>query len=225
VHSILEDDIIRKIRIIKGGSYLVTGNIPLVEKLIIPVGNHYEFQTGQEYPRQAEYALCRCGHSKHMPFCDGCHEKIGFIGNETASRMNYADRAERIEGPRLTLLDDNRCAFSRLCHRELGKVWDLVDRSDDAACREEAIRGANECPAGRLVVLDQEGRELEENFEPSIEILVDVAKNVQGPVYVKGRIPLEASDGTIYELRNRMTLCRCGNSIRKPFCDASHVTT
>ncbi len=214
-----------KIKIIKGGPYVVTGCIPLAEKIIIPVGNHYEYQEGQEYPLQAEYALCRCGHSKHMPFCDGCHEKVGFIGNETASRMNYIERAERIEGPQLTLLDDNRCAFARFCHREEGKVWNLIDKSDDPSLKEEAIKGAAECPAGRLVVLDQTGNEIEPDFEPSIELLEDFSNHVYGPIYVKGRIPLESSDGTLYESRNRMALCRCGKSVRKPFCDASHITT
>lgn len=217
------DDKKANIKIIEGGPYIVTGSIPLSEKIIIPVDNHYEYQTGREYPLQAEYALCRCGHSKHMPFCDGCHEEAGFIGRETASRKEYIDRADRKEGPQLILLDDNRCAFARFCHRDEGKVWDLIDKSGDPNLREEAIKGANECPSGRLVVLDQAGNEIEPDFKPSIELLKDDAKDVYGAIYVKGRIPLQSSDGTFYELRNRMALCRCGKSIRKPFCDASHV--
>jgi CDGSH-type Zn-finger protein len=30
-------------------------------------------------------------------------------------------------------------------------------------------------------------------------------------------------DGTQYEIRNRVTLCRCGASRNKPFCDGNHV--
>ena len=33
---------------------------------------------------------------------------------------------------------------------------------------------------------------------------------------------MESADGTTYEIRNRVTLCRCGASQNKPFCDGSH---
>ena len=32
------------------------------------------------------------------------------------------------------------------------------------------------------------------------------------------------ADGTTYEVRNRVTLCRCGASQNKPFCDATHAS-
>ncbi|UCF09264.1 MAG: CDGSH iron-sulfur domain-containing protein, partial [Thermoplasmata archaeon] len=44
-----------------------------------------------------------------------------------------------------------------------------------------------------------------------------------GPIWVRGRIPIESADGHIYEIRNRVTLCRCGWSSNKPFCDSSHL--
>ncbi|MHB8164175.1 MAG: CDGSH iron-sulfur domain-containing protein [Methanoregula sp.] len=31
------------------------------------------------------------------------------------------------------------------------------------------------------------------------------------------------ADGKPYTVRNRVTLCRCGKSGNKPFCDGSHV--
>ena len=44
-----------------------------------------------------------------------------------------------------------------------------------------------------------------------------------GPIYVRGGIPIASLDGTPYEVRNRVALCRCGASQNKPFCDGSHV--
>jgi CDGSH-type Zn-finger protein len=35
-------------------------------------------------------------------------------------------------------------------------------------------------------------------------------------------VPVVAADGSTYEVRNRQTLCRCGESDNKPFCDGSH---
>jgi CDGSH-type Zn-finger protein len=33
-----------------------------------------------------------------------------------------------------------------------------------------------------------------------------------------------SGDGAAYETRNRVTLCRCGQSSNKPFCDGTHAS-
>ncbi len=43
-----------------------------------------------------------------------------------------------------------------------------------------------------------------------------------GPYRVTGAVQVLASDGTPYEVRNRQTLCRCGGSPNKPFCNGTH---
>jgi CDGSH-type Zn-finger protein/uncharacterized Fe-S cluster protein YjdI len=35
--------------------------------------------SGRTISRDVEMWLCRCGHSNDKPFCDGSHEKVGFI--------------------------------------------------------------------------------------------------------------------------------------------------
>ena len=212
-----------KIKIVKNGPYLVSGNVPLSEKNIVPKGKINEYHPGRQFPQKEEYALCRCGHSKNAPYCDGSHVKVDFDGTETASRASFADRAQLLEGPDLSLLDDNRCAYARFCHREEGSVWELTEESDDPHLRSEAIIAASECPTGRLVAIDRDGTEIEPKFDPEIEILQDIEYRVSGPIFVKGNIPIEAEDGFVYEVRNRVALCRCGKSRNKPFCDATHV--
>lgn len=213
-----------KIKILKDGPYLVLGGIPLSEKIIYPTAKTYEYRKGKEYPLNQEYALCRCGHSKNPPFCDGSHQRIGFNGEETASRENYAVRATLQKGPNLYLMDDDRCAFARFCHRQGKDAWELTDYSDDPYLRKEAIKAACDCPSGRLVALDRELRPIEYDHKPSIEILQDPSMNVSAAIFVKGYIPIESSDGFIYEVRNRVALCRCGGSSNKPFCDMTHFT-
>ncbi len=213
-----------KVKILKDGPYIVSGNIHFAEKIIIPKGRGYEFKDGREFPRSEEFALCRCGKSRNKPYCDGAHGKSDFDGTETASKTGYEERAELIKGPGLDLLDDNRCALARFCHREKGNVWELVRNSDNPAAKEEAIAAANECPAGRLVAVNKEGKQIEPKYEPSVDILQDPEEGVSGGIFVKGNIPIEFSDGHINEQRNRVVLCRCGESKNKPFCDATHVS-
>ena len=49
-----------------------------------------------------------------------------------------------------------------------------------------------------------------------------VLKN--GPLRVKGDVVLKDADGETYDLKGReaVSLCRCGHSGNKPFCDGSH---
>jgi hypothetical protein len=75
-----------------------------------------------------------------------------------------------------------------------------------------------------LVAWDNEtGKPVEPEYEPSIALIEDPAKNCSGPVWLRGGIQVIGADGFKYELRNRVTLCRCGASQNKPFCDGQHA--
>ena len=43
-----------------------------------------------------------------------------------------------------------------------------------------------------------------------------------GPLKVEGPITLVDADGSEYETRKTIFLCRCGGSTKKPFCDGTH---
>ena len=213
-----------KIRILKNGPYLVTGSIPLSEKIIVPRGDGYVYEEGRPLLQRETYLLCRCGKTKTPPFCDGAHVSAGFDGTETACKEQYNIRAARISGTGIDLLDDGRCAFARFCHRDSGDAWELCEDSASEYRHDEAIIAANECPAGRLTAVEKDGTVHEPYYEPGIEILQDPEENVSAGIFVKGGIPIESADGSLYEIRNRVVLCRCGMSKNKPFCDAAHVS-
>lgn len=214
-----------KIKIIEDGPYCVIGGVPLKEKIITPVGEHYEYREGRKLEQKNIYSLCRCGQTKTPPFCDGYHEEIDFDGTETASKLEYAERADILEGREIDLMDDHRCAFLRFCHTEKGDTWDLIKNSDKKEEKELALKSAEECLAGRLTAVDKDGNKLEKEFEPAVEILQDLEKEVGSAIIVKGKIEIEGADGKNYETRNTLALCRCGESANKPFCDCSHVHT
>lgn len=215
------------ITIVEDGPYVVRGGVPLSEDAIVaaPEGSHLQYNRVRDHEVHEEYHLCRCGASHHKPFCDGAHEAAGFDGTETASRAPFAERADAYGGPELRLLDDNRCAFARLCHRQGSDVWDLTETADSEEQAQEAIAASWHCPTGRLEHHDRAtGEVCEQGFEPSLVILQDPQEHASGPVFVRGGIPLVGADGHEYEQRNRYALCRCGSSTNKPFCDAMHVT-
>ncbi len=215
----------RKIAIMKDGPYIVSGGVPLADESIVCDANDIpvKWEKGKSYPLREHYLLCRCGASKTMPYCDNSHTAVHFDGTETASRKPYLEGAEKTEGPALDLTDnEDLCAIARYCYRA-GDTWTLTEDSDDPEARRTAIQEAWDCPSGRLVAWDKTtGEPIEPAFEPSISVVEDSCRKTGGPFWVKGGIPVMSADGTRYEVRNRVTLCRCGRSMNKPFCDGNH---
>ena len=214
-----------EIRITKNGPYRVSGDVPLSRQTILcnAKGESVEWQEGEGYPAGQQYALCRCGGSGNKPFCDGTHLKNHFDGTETASRVPYLERARWIEGKDIQLSDaPGFCSHARFCVRGEG-IWEMVERQKNTGMREKAIEVVNRCPSGRLVVWDREtGESLEPDLKPSIGVVEGPGREESGSLWVRGRIPIRSSRGFTYEVRNRVTLCGCGRSGNKPFCDGSH---
>jgi CDGSH-type Zn-finger protein len=214
-----------RIKVCKDGPYLVTGRIPITKQTIScdEKGTPRQWIEGEKYPLHETWSLCRCGQSEHKPFCDGTHVKVKFDGTESASRQPYIEQAKKIDGPTLELDDaEILCASARFCHRG-GEIWSLVARTEEPKTKKIVIEDAGDCPSGRLVVRDKKtGKTVEPDLEKSIGLVEDPNIGVSGPIWVRGGVPVESADGKEYEIRNRVTLCRCGKSANKPFCDSSH---
>jgi hypothetical protein len=94
----------------------------------------------------------------------------------------------------------------------------MAEKTDDSVVRSQVIAMIERCPSGALTYqLHPE----EEMIEPDYPRQISVTDN--GPLWVTGSIPIERSDGAPVEPRNRTTLCRCGHSKNKPFCDGQHI--
>jgi len=215
-----------KITITKNGPYVVDGDVPLAPQTITTnaEGESVEWTEGERFPARSGYALCRCGQSGNKPFCDGTHQRKGFDGTETASRAPYLEEAQRQSGPTLDLTDnESLCAFARFCDPG-GQIWNLVEEDGEQAAA-LTVSEAGKCPSGRLVAWDRTTNvALEPHFEPSIGLIEDPKLGVSGPIWVRGGVPIVSADGSTYEVRNRVTLCRCGASGNKPYCDGSHAS-
>jgi CDGSH-type Zn-finger protein len=52
------------------------------------------------------------------------------------------------------------------------------------------------------------------------DITIEVRDN--GPYIIRGGATLADAEGNQFEAKEMLVLCRCGQSAKKPFCDATH---
>ena len=163
-------------------------------------------------------ALCRCGGSANKPFCDGTHAKIRFSSAKVEGRV--ADKRENYEGEKVAI-HDNRgiCAHAGRCTDGLPSVFRLKQEpwiDARGAPMEEIVETIRKCPSGALsyTVDDVEHRDRED--------LAAIFVSPNGPYVVTGGPQLLDTPRGEGGSSEHFTLCRCGASKNKPFCDGTH---
>jgi uncharacterized Fe-S cluster protein YjdI/CDGSH-type Zn-finger protein len=112
------------------------------------------------------------------------------------------------------------CIHVGECLRGQPKVFDLNRRPwilPDMAPAEEVAEVVRRCPSGALLYRRLDGGPQEDPDGPT-----KVTPLRNGPLLVTGKIEVRREDGTV-ETLPRATLCRCGESRHKPFCDNQHI--
>jgi CDGSH-type Zn-finger protein len=207
-----------RIRVLRDGPYEVIG-LPLARTAQVETeyGEPVDWEPLEPLEVGARYRLCRCGNSSTKPFCDDTHDE-GFDGTEVADRAPRSTRATVWAGDGVVMTDDfSLCTHAGYCGDRFTRVWEMIDETADPVIRERLQRMVSLCPSGRLAYAPAEGEpDVEPAFEPHVALCRD------GPILVRGGIAVESEDGQSYEVRNRVTLCRCGHSSNKPFCDGTH---
>lgn len=209
----------QRITVTDGGPYRVAGGVPLVAKRRVTTerGEPIAWQTGATLEAGERYALCRCGQSSDKPFCDGTHRDVEWDAGRDLPEGTYAERATRYEGDGITLVDDRAvCQHAGFCGNRVRNAWRMVRHTDDVEVRSHLVAMVERCPSGALT--QELGGEVVEPDLPR-----QVAVTDAGPLAVTGGIPITDEHGDDLEVRNRVTLCRCGASGSKPLCDGSHA--
>ena len=124
---------------------------------------------------------------------------------------------EEIEGTDLTLLfDSKKCIHSRFCVTWAPNVFLANVQGPwihpDAMGVERLVEIAHVCPSGAIRYRRKDGKPQE--AAPLVN-LIGIREN--GPYAVRADMQLAGERGVF-----RATLCRCGASKNKPFCDGSH---
>lgn len=211
-----------RIRVQPNGPCVVSGGAPLMRRRAV-LSEHGEPLTWQSTGRLetgSTYALCRCGGAANKPFCDGTHASNAFDGTETATTDSYDERATVYEGTGVVVGDDRSlCEHAGFCGNRPTNVWEMVGGSgtEDSVARGQLMAMIEHRPSGALTFrMTAEGPDVEPELATEVGVVAD------GPYFVTGGIPVRRSDGAELETRNRVTLCRCGQSSNKPLCDGSH---
>ncbi|MFC1980808.1 CDGSH iron-sulfur domain-containing protein [Chloroflexota bacterium] len=173
---------------------------------------------GEPIQTNPEMNLCRCGGSRNKPFCDYTHIRIGFRGDKSENRE--PDRMDDYAGKDITI-HDNRgvCAHSGYCTDNSPAVFNAgrtpwID--PNAASADETAETIRMCPSGALSYTRDGTLYKDLDREPSITVAKD------GPYLVVGGPELKDPAGCEPESKEHYTLCRCGGSRNKPFCDGEH---
>lgn len=93
------------------------------------------------------------------------------------------------------------------------KPWCQPDVVNDDEVEDVVLR----CPTGALSATFADGSRPE---TPSPVNTVHVAYN--GPLFLRGNLQIDGAPEGVPGLRFRAALCRCGQSLNKPYCDNSH---
>ncbi len=218
-----------KIIVKKDGPYVVNGNIPLVRKTQIfsEQNEPLTWEKGEPFETKEIYTLCRCGRSKQKPFCDGTHGNCGFDGTETADTEKTSARQMLYRWTEYIAVkfDKYLCTGSGFCINKKTNIARLVARAEDINIRYQVISMIQHCPSGALTFAMKPGDpDIEPDLPKQIATTTEITSHglVEGPLWVTGNIPVERADGQPFEIRNRVTLCSCGQSKIKPLCDGTH---
>jgi CDGSH-type Zn-finger protein len=176
---------------------------------------------GEALETKEVLALCRCGCSTTKPFCSGMHKEVGFDSVNLSD--GSLDRRVDYPGDGITI-HDNRgiCAHAGFCTDNLPTVWRLEQEpwiDPQAAGSEEIAAVVRQCPSGALSYSIGGVEHRDRQGAPAIL----VSRN--GPYHVTGGIELVDAPWGKGASREHYTLCRCGQSKNKPFCDGSHWST
>jgi CDGSH-type Zn-finger protein/uncharacterized Fe-S cluster protein YjdI len=128
------------------------------------------------------------------------------------------DGVDYIEGRDLTLIYEGvKCIHSRFCVTWGPKVFIANVKgpwiNPDNMATDALVEIAHVCVSGAIRYRRKDGNPDE---QPPPVNLISVREN--GPYAFRANVQLNGDPGFSY----RMTLCRCGASKRKPFCDGSH---
>lgn len=134
-----------------------------------------------------------------------------------APRAEHVDGVEIVQGEKVELrFEARRCIHARFCVTGAPQVFLANVKGDwlypDAMPVERLVDIAHACPSGAIQLRRKDGQP--DEGPPPVNL---VSVREAGPYALRGELVLRGQ-----AIGTRATLCRCGASKNKPFCDGSH---
>lgn len=129
------------------------------------------------------------------------------------------------------------CIHATTCFRELRSVFDPAKRpwvNMKGASTEEIIKIVDLCPTDALTykynnaapknekkqeAVKEDEKIKEQQTTTQIKVMRD------GPLVVRGEFTTTGADGTLLKKMKIASFCRCGQSLKMPYCDGTHRKT
>jgi CDGSH-type Zn-finger protein/uncharacterized Fe-S cluster protein YjdI len=190
--------------------------------LIVETPPNLTGSVAAELSGRPKAALCRCGASANKPFCDGTHTKIGFDSapDRGALRNTPIDYSGEVNGVAVTVsYTPVLCTHAARCQARAAAVFDPKQKpwiQPGNGTLDSILDVIAACPSGALRV--SVGEQPAQHMTTG-DVTIEVEKN--GPFHVTN-IALDAEFNGAGASRAKYSLCRCGLSKNKPFCDGSH---
>jgi len=136
---------------------------------------------------------------------------------QSTEPTQIVDGVEHVEGRAMTLIyERRRCIHARFCVTGAPRVFLANVKGPwihpDAIDGERLVAIAQECPSGAIRYRRKDGRP--DETAPPVNL---AAIRENGPYAFRAPLLLDGANAGF-----RATLCRCGASKKKPFCDGSH---
>jgi len=157
--------------------------------------------------------LCRCGDSAKAPYCDGTHGKMSFKGTSE----DPPEAEIRVwEGETLRTYF-NKAACMHVFYCKPLKELRAREEAGDAAAATEIMRVVGTCPSGALSY--ELKAEVAEPAAAAAPVAIDIIEGGEIRLQIDFDInaPMQERQAS-----DKATLCRCGMSKNKPWCDGRH---
>ena len=123
--------------------------------------------------------------------------------------------------------EPEKCIHAKKCWKEMSSVFKPLKRpwiDANGGTTEEIINQIHKCPSGALGYYETTKQNtMSEETTESTMVKLKVNKNAS--LKITGTVEIELPDGSTEVKEGRFTICRCGLSENKPFCDGAHKGT